>query len=238
MSVSTTGTETELLDNLVWHSLTGHHAHLAEGAGLARRYHPDVAVFVAIVRAEPAAWNELRDLVGPGATVAVTGNASAAPPADWARVGGGTGYQMVLRRPELLASKDPDLRVEQLTTSDVPQMLELVALAQPGPFRPRTIEMGSYFGVFDDERQLIGLAGERLRVSGFTEISAVSTHPSARQQGIASQLTSHLARHIQRRGDTPILHVAATNVNAKRIYDRLGFEVRGELKFAALEAPR
>jgi predicted GNAT family acetyltransferase len=116
-------------------------------------------------------------------------------------------------------------------------MVALVEIAQPGPFRPRTIEMGAYFGVFDDDRRLIALAGERLRAGGYTEISAVATHPNARRRGLASLLTSRVARHIASRGETPLLHVASTNDTAKRVYDRLGFESRKQLDWVAVETP-
>ena len=234
----TAAADTELLDNLIWHALAGPHAHLAQADGPARRYHPDVAVFVAVEHTEPSAWAALRRLVGPGVVVALSGTLGEAAPPHWTRHGGGLGNQMVLRHPELLADPDPSVRIETLGVDDVPQMLALVELAKPGPFRPRTIEMGSYFGVFDDDRRLLGLAGERLRAPGFTEISAVSTHPSVRRRGLASQLTSHVARHIAARGDTPMLHVAGTNETAKRVYDRLGFEVRSQVRFVALETPQ
>ena len=177
-------------------------------------------------------------LVGPGASVALSGTLADEAPATGQRQGGGTGNQMVLRNPELLVDPDPSVRIEELSVGDVPQMLALVELAKPGPFRPRTIEMGSYFGVFDDDRQLIGLAGERLRAPGFTEISAVSTHPSARRRGLAAQAHRRTSPGTSpHRGDTPMLHVAGTNDNAKRVYDRLGFEVRTQLRFVAVETP-
>lgn len=234
---SATTTESEVLDNLIWHSLAGPHARFAEGDGPARRYHPDVAIFVAVEHGGADAWAALAELVGPGETVTMSGPVAATAPVDWDRTVRGFGYQMVLRRPAELAAVDPELRVEELVTEDVPQMLALVELAQPGPFRPRTIELGRYIGVFDDDHLLIALAGERMHADGYTEISAVATHPSARRRGIAAQLTSNVARGILERGETPLLHVAGTNDNAKRVYDRLGFEVRRTLEFAAVVTP-
>lgn len=232
-----TAVESELLDNMMWHALVGPHAHLAEGSGLVRRYHPDIAFFAAVEHVGPEAWEALEALVGPKHTVFLTGSVVNAVPAHWTRHFHGQGHQMILRRPEQLAPVDPNVRIEPLTPADVPQMVTLVEIAQPGPFRPRTIEMGAYFGVFDDDRQLIALAGERLRASGFTEISAVATHPDVRRRGLASLLTSHVARYIASRGDTPMLHVAATNETAKRVYDRLGFESRTLLPWIAVETP-
>lgn len=237
LSTRTTAVEAELLENLMWHSLVGPHAHLSEGSGPVRRYHPDVALFVAVEHVSAEAWDALQELVGSKRTVLLTGATVAAVPDGWVRHFQGLGHQMVLRRPEQLAPVDPTVRIETMTAADVPQMLALVEVTQPGPFRPRTIEMGSYFGVYDGDRQLIALAGERLRAGGYTEISAVATHPSVRRRGLAALLTSHVARHIASRGDTPLLHVASTNETAKRVYDRLGFESRKELEWVAVETP-
>ncbi len=227
--------EVELLDNLPWFALTSRHRHLAEGTGAARRYRPDVAGFVGIETTRPEAWDDLAAVVGTGEQVAVFGAISTDAPAGWTRLGGGAGRQMILVDDSRLSAADD--RIVRLDVSHVPQMLALVELTKPGPFRPRTIEMGSYFGAFDDDGRLIALAGERLGVDGFTEISAVCTHPDAQGVGWGGRLTSHVARHIAARGETAILHVAETNVNAQRVYDRLGFTLRSEVQFTLLESP-
>jgi predicted GNAT family acetyltransferase len=141
---------------------------------------------------------------------------------------------MILGDTDIGAGAD-DLIVA-LTAAHVPQMLALVELTQPGPFRPRTIELGDYYGVFADGR-LIAMAGERLQTPDFTEISAVCTHPAARGRGLAGSLTRHVARGILDRGQRPILHVAEHNHNAKRVYERLGFVVRRRLEFVAARTP-
>ena len=123
-----------------------------------------------------------------------------------------------------------------LTAVDVPQMLALVELTKPGPFRPRTIELGGYVGVFADGR-LMAMAGERLQTPEFSEISAVCTHPAARGLGLAASLTRHVARGILARGQRPILHVAENNHGAKRLYAKLGFVVRRRLEFVAARTP-
>lgn len=118
----------------------------------------------------------------------------------------------------------------------VAEMLALVELTQPGPFRQRTIELGDYYGVFADGR-LVAMAGERLQTPHFTEISAVCTHPSARGRGLAAALTHHVASGISARGQTPILHVAEHNDTARRVYARLGFDVRAHPEFVAVRTP-
>ena len=223
-----------ILDALVWQSLTTTHARFAEGGALARRFDPEVAGFVAIADSSPAAWAALADLVGPGEQVLLSAGAAIEPPDDWTRDGGGHGDQMILGTTEIDGVDDAG--IVPLGPVDVPAMLALVELTQPGPFRPRTIELGDYFGVFAGER-LIAMAGERLQTPDFTEISAVCTHPDARGRGLAAALTRHVARGILEREQTPILHVAEHNHNAKRVYERLGFVVRRRLEFVAARTP-
>ena len=107
-------------------------------------------------------------------------------------------------------------------------MLQLAAQAQPGPFGPRTPELGTYFGVFEGDR-LVAMAGERFRLPGHTEISAVATHPEFRGRGYGRTLTIALANRIRAGGRTPFLHVFADNRPASTLYGSLGFVVRRDL---------
>jgi predicted GNAT family acetyltransferase len=129
-----------------------------------------------------------------------------------------------------------DTEVLSLTHSDVPEMLGLIARAQPGPFLSRTIELGTYLGV-RREGALVAMAGERMRTPGWTEISAVCTDEAYRGQGLASRLVNLLAAGIHGRGDKPFLHVAATNTDAVRLYESLGFTHRARLTFAVARIP-
>ena len=98
-----------------------------------------------------------------------------------------------------------------LGTTDVPEMLELTAATEPGPFLPQTIEMGSYFGIRASDGRLVAMAGERLQSTAFTEISAVCTHPDFRGRGYARALTKFLAAQILAAGKIPFLHVKSEN---------------------------
>jgi predicted GNAT family acetyltransferase len=121
----------------------------------------------------------------------------------------------------------------RLDAGDVPDMLALVEVTHPGPFGPRTIELGEYIGV---RRQgiLVAMAGERMRLDGFTEISAVCVHPSCRGQGLAAELVSTLVRSIASRGETPFLHVFNSNRAAIELYLKLGFVLRRRVHLALL----
>ena len=220
------------LDNAVWYALTTHHTGFAEVVGAARRYRPDVSVFGAVEHFDDDAWRDLAALVGPGRPAVLFRPALPEPPPGWTRLGGGVGHQMVLR--ELAAVDVPDAR--SLGPDDAPEMMALVELTRPGPFAARTVDLGGYVGVFDDG-QLVAMAGERLRVPGCCEISAVCTRPDHRGRGLAAGLTALVARAVLARGEQPFLHHASDNDPARRVYESLGFEFRREVEFAAFGAP-
>ena len=107
------------------------------------------------------------------------------------------------------------------------QALELAALTRPGPFGPRTIELGEYFGCFEGER-LVAMAGERMHAGTLREISGVCTHPDFQGRGLARRLMAKLVRRQMQRGETPFLHVMRGNARARRLYARMGFRARRE----------
>ncbi|MCU1361932.1 MAG: putative acetyltransferase [Ilumatobacteraceae bacterium] len=228
------GTSEHVLDNLVWHALGSTHQGFCRALGAARAYQPDVAVFAALERDTVFAWAQLHQLVGPARSVMLARPEMPVPPAGWTRLGGGFGHQMVLDR--LTAVPSPVEAIEALTDEHVPQMLELVELTEPGPFRPRTIQLGHYSGIFIGGR-LVAMAGQRMQTPDYTEISAVCTHPMVRGRGLAAVLTHRVASSIVARGQTPVLHVAHSNEGARRVYERLGFAVRRDLEFVAFQTP-
>lgn len=225
-----------VLDNPVWHALTGMHASLAEQVGSAARYQADIAVFAALDdTASPAAWNDLRDLVGAGGS-AFLGRNGLEVPDGWRVDLTIPCRQMVLPDDVADDGGSPREPLLVLGPDDVPEMLALVERTRPGPFARRTIELGSYLGVRADGA-LIAMAGERLHPPGYTEISAVCTDADHRGRGLASQLVRALARSIRGRGETPFLHLTTENERAHGVYDALGFETRALFDIVALRAP-
>jgi predicted GNAT family acetyltransferase len=223
----------EQLDNPVWHALTSDHARFAEGGRRALRYQRDVAPFAALPD-DPGeeAWHGLADLVGPAGTALIFRAVEAKAPADWQVVFRVSAVQMVAT--ELIGATDDAL--VDLGADDVPEMLALVGRTEPGPFFERTHELGTYLGLRDHEG-LVAMAGERMRGPRFSEISAVCTDTRARRQGLATRLVRAVAAVVEGRGDTPILHVVATNTSAIRVYDALGFETRAVFDVLVLRAP-
>src|SRR5262249_24775061 len=119
---------------------------------------------------------------------------------------------------------------------DVPDMLALIEITKPGPFRSRTRELGQYFGIRVDGR-LVAMAGEPPRPRGYTEISAVCTHPDHRGRGYARDLIETLVRNIVDRGDVPFLHVEQHN-RAASLYETLGFSTRQTMHLVGLGKPQ
>jgi ribosomal protein S18 acetylase RimI-like enzyme len=122
-----------------------------------------------------------------------------------------------------------------LGRADVPEILGLVARTHPGPFLPRTVELGTYLGI-RRHGELVAMAGERLHPDGWTEISAVCTDEAWRGHGFATRLTRAVGAAIRTRGDIPFLHAVATNP-AIKLYEQLGFEHRRAIVFAAARVP-
>jgi len=225
-----------VLDNPVWHALIGPHAALAERRGEAARYVSDVAVFCALADdASPAAWDDLRTLVGAGGAAFLVREAIDLPD-GWTIEMTISCRQMVLPEAAEVSADDASELLLVLTDDDVPAMLALVERTRPGPFARRTIELGRYLGIRDDG-VLVAMAGERLHPSGYTEISAVCTDTDQRGRGLASRLVRALVRGIRGRGETPFLHLTLENESAHRLYDALGFETRAFLDVQGVRAP-
>ncbi|MGF6779768.1 GNAT family N-acetyltransferase [Paraburkholderia sp. GAS334] len=211
------------LDRPIWAALTGRQAHLRQGDLLARRYHPDVAPFAAVACDTPAAYQTLHQLLLPHEQVALL-SFDPVDPVDALRAEPmGMIHQMVATRHE--ARGTDDLEVIPLGSVDAKDMLDLVQKTKPGPFGKRTHEMGNYIGVRDRGR-LIAMAGERMHLDGFVEISAVCVDDAWRGRGLAGRLVKVLCRDIEQRGETPFLHVLGDNHSAIGLYERLGFELR------------
>jgi predicted GNAT family acetyltransferase len=112
-------------------------------------------------------------------------------------------------------------------------MYALAKLADPGPFEQDTWRLGAYLGIHVDGT-LVAMAGERMRLPGFTEVSAVSTRPGHEGHGYATRLVRALVARASAAGERPFLHVrtgSPAEHAASRVYEKLGFEVRAAFTF-------
>jgi ribosomal protein S18 acetylase RimI-like enzyme len=218
------------LDNPAFGALTGPQAAFALRHGNALRFPSDVSPFGALAdETSEADWADARRLTDVGQVLLLIRLRPDVVPDGWRVVGGRAGVQLVASD----VDAEPDPEAVPLGPADVPEMLALTELTQPGPFEPRTVELGGYLGLRRDGK-LVAMAGERLRPPGYAEISAVCTDPAWRGHGFAARLTRAVAAGIAARGETPYLHAAGDNVNAIRLYKTLGFAHRREVNFVAL----
>ncbi|MFI6080123.1 GNAT family N-acetyltransferase [Streptomyces sp. NPDC051217] len=220
------------LDNPVLAGLTGPHAHFAERRGRVLAYRAEVSPWLALPE-EPDAgdWADALHLVGDDGTAVLAG-VDVVPPAGWEVTFQVDGVQLV----EESVDAVPDEEAVVLGAADVPQMLDLVDRTRPGPFRPRTVELGTYLGIRRDG-ELVAMAGERMHPPGWREISAVCTAPEFRGQGLGARLVLAVAAGIKARGEIPFLQAAGDNEGAIRLYEALGFRLRRRMPFIGIRVP-
>lgn len=221
-----------LLRNPVYHSLLYNDGHLGSGAGNVRFFDEAVSPFAGFEEGYKKGFSDLYDAFPAGRTILYATPLSISPPKNWRLAAAIEGLQFLYEGDTtgIPSSFEPTL----LEPKHVAQMMALAALTKPGPFGPRTIEFGHYYGVFENDR-LVAMTGQRLHVQAFTEISAVCTHPDYLGKGYASALVQHQMNLILHQRQVPFLHVRAENHRAIAVYERLGFKVQGAMNFYFLK---
>jgi len=196
----------------------------AEGTGRARCFARDISLLAATADDTPEAMMDLGALIEPGgAVVLLQTDPSPVPPGAVAEVA--AGVQLVA---DSIVEPSEIADVVDLTDADASDMFALARLARPGPFESRTHTLGGFVGIREHGR-LVAMAGERLRLPGYTEVSGVCTHPEARGRGYATLLSRVVTSRIAGCGDTAFLHVFAANHAAIRLYEKLGFRLRAPI---------
>jgi ribosomal protein S18 acetylase RimI-like enzyme len=222
------------LDNSVWKALSTRQSGLAESFGEARRFVPEISTLGAFVEPTDQGYDSLATLLAPGEIVNLALEAPYQPRPGWSFVFGGPMLQMVHQGNGAGGERLADGKsIIELGAADAAEMMELTTLTKPGPFAQRTHELGTYLGIRQDGK-LIAMAGERLKIPGFTEVSAVCTHPEHAGKGYARILMAEIMRRIRDRGETPFLHVRESNGHAIALYEKLGFTKRVQLQHVVL----
>jgi ribosomal protein S18 acetylase RimI-like enzyme len=209
----------QLLDNVMWHALTGPHARYSAGGDTARRYALGFSPLIGFADPARPAFDGLAGHCSAGEHFYCAGWSGRAS-AGWLVEAETTMFRMVweAEMPEV----DPAADAVPLGAQHVQQALELAGLTKPGPFGPRTIELGDYFGYFEGP-DLVAMAGERMHAGSLREVSGVCTHPKFQGRGLARRLMLKLVRRQLQRGETPFLHVMRGNHAARQLYERMGF---------------
>ena len=208
-----------LLDNIFWNTLTGPHAKFAVGAGGARRYAPGFSPILGFERIDAPDFESLAPYCGAGERFYCGGWAGDLP-AGWQLAA--QAYMCCMRWQGAIPVEEEIPSAVRLGAEHAGQAVELALLTNPGPFGPRTIELGEYFGCFEGGR-LIAMAGERMHAGNLREVSGVCTHPDFQGRGLARRLMIRLMLRQLRRDEIPFLHVMSVNTTARRLYEGLGF---------------
>jgi ribosomal protein S18 acetylase RimI-like enzyme len=213
------------LDRPVCAALASRQAHLAIGDFRARRYDPAYAAF--------ADWSDeagLCALIAPEERIVAVETEAGDVPPGFAIESRRDGVQMVA---STIFGPQVDAGAVPLDEADAPAMRALAAATEPGPFFALTHRLGRFVGV-KAEGRLLAMAGERMHLDGYREVSAVCTDPAARGRGLGAALTRLVARRILADGEMPFLHAYADNAAAIRLYETLGFSIRRRFVFTLL----
>lgn len=214
-----------LLDRPIWSALTTSHKHLAEGGPRALRYPVDMTPFADMVDMSAASFAALRDLLSGTQVAALFTPEPVEMPSGFKVVLAERGEQMIGSPAN---SPLRDAEIVTLGPADVPAMTALVELTKPGPFAPRTHELGTFLGIRAGG-ELVAMTGERMKPGKFVEMTAVCVHPDFRGRGYAQALLAAVARRIEARGEVPFLHVFSNNTSAIALYQRQGLRIRRRL---------
>ncbi len=225
----------DALANPIWHALTTVQTRFARARGEAVCFPGEVTALAGLREPSAAAAADLAALLAPGETTGLFLHEPlrGAPALD--ALEEAVLLQLVYDAgaPTPAVGGQDDL--VELGPADHPEMQALARLTQPGPFGARTHELGAFLGIRLDGR-LAAMAGQRLRVPGMIEVSAVCTHPGHLGKGYARRLTRAQIARIAGAGATPFLGVRAVNQRALEIYQQLGFKIARRLLYVVVRA--
>jgi ribosomal protein S18 acetylase RimI-like enzyme len=224
------GSSSHPLDYPIHTALMTRQAHLAEVNGSARRYPSDIAPFASVEAETPEGWAALHALMQADEPAVLFTPNPVTPTDAFEIVMAATGEQMI-GAPVAVTGPMPDIL--RLGDADAPEMRALVEVTRPGPFGPRTHQLGRFFGIRMGER-LAAITGERMTPGLYTEMTAVCVHPDFRGRGYAQALLAHVSRQIVARGEIPFLHVFSENASAIALYKRQGMTIRRRLHVTVL----
>ena len=217
-----------LLHNPVYHALVSGDRHLSFGDGNVKYFDEQVSPFAGFDHDYEKGFSDLYDIFPTGRKILYAAPFPIIQPAGWQ-------LQHEIKGLQFVYEPDSDIKNEfstivPLGENHIDQMVQLAKLTKPGPFGTGTINFGSYYGIFDNDK-LVAMTGQRLHIQNFTEISAVCTHPDYTGKGYANSLLQHQLHIILQQNQKPFLHVREDNGRAIELYQRLGFKISESMNF-------
>ena len=181
----------------------------------------------------PQAWESMARLARQ-APVALFTPAPLAPPAGWTIIRHFDLFEMVHEDGAPVIDRDASITVTDLSEADLPEMTVLYAATRPNrKLCQRIQKLGGFLGIRSDQK-LVAMAGLRMHLPGYREITTVATLPGYEGRGYATALAAALVERIRERNERPFLTVRSDNARAVEIYRRLGFRERARLHSTAV----
>lgn len=217
------------LDNPAWYSLQETHQHFAIGTNELKRYQPHIVSFAAFHSDKKDALTQLDNLTQPEESFFLISEMPALP----------LNYSIETVLPCVQMACTTEIKtniivsIETLSEKDDDDMIDLINKTLPGYYLRGTRLMGDYFGIRVNG-ELVAMTGERMRMNGLTEISAVVTHPDFTGRGYAQQLVAYTSNKNLAAGIIPFLHTGYNNERAIKIYELLGYTTRRIIDFTRI----
>lgn len=218
------------LDNPAWYALTGPQEAFALGNGKVKKYKTNNLPFAAYDHRYPEQLQELDEMLQPGEIFFLIGDIPPLP-SNWTIMAELPCLQMISDAPIPPLPDPPEMQL--LGEAEKEDMINLVQRVQPGYFAPDTYQLGNYFGIRENGL-LVAMAGERMRVSGMSELSAICTDPQYTGRKYAQHLIIRLCNSHHQHGIIPFLHVLDNNERAIKLYEYMGFRTRRTISFRKL----
>lgn len=222
-----------ILDNPIWNALSTGSASHALGNQRVKYMQRDKGIFVGFKTYHRDEWRDLETWLPEQSQVILFASEKVDIPTIWKIKAHRPLLQMVYESTDIPVPTENPMATP-LFHRDIPAMLDLTALTNPGPFFNKTIELGYYEGIFVQER-LVAMAGQRLHPDPYVEISAVCTDPDFVGKGMAAELVRNQVRRILSESKVPFLHVNTDNYGAIKLYEKTGFRPRKEIWVYFLE---
>jgi ribosomal protein S18 acetylase RimI-like enzyme len=221
-----------ILDNPAWNALNTGNKHLSNGNDNVKYFSKEVSPFVGLKEPTENNFQLLYNTLPSAGFFNLISPKEIVIPAPWKIARHIRVLQMVQDKPLVAIATNDE--IIDLGEHNVPEMLTLTQLTNPGPFATRTIDFGHYQGIFSNDK-LVAMAGQRMNPYQYAEISAVCTHPDHLGKGYAKQLLLNQIHRIKTAESIPFLHVLSTNDRAIQVYETMGFETRTELSIYIME---
>jgi hypothetical protein len=208
--------------NPVWAALTGRQANIAHRKGDAARVIGSDAPMAALRDPQdPSAWDTLRSLLRHGEAASVMAHQLAVP-RSWEVLH----EQVVMQLVAKPTTAEPNLEASVFTGMELTDWEAIDRIGTPGP-TPWSARIA-----LRRRGRVIAIAGDRLKLEGWTEVAVSGTDLTSRGRSKLVRLAAIQAAAVRIRGDEPFVYVPADDVRLLHELQEYGFRVCATGRFA------